>query len=71
VQSFDIVFLDPPYELPIEPLLELLPPWLAAHGLVYVERPLRPGLPDVAGGTWRKRGHAGAVEYGLLSLAAR
>jgi 16S rRNA (guanine966-N2)-methyltransferase len=70
VQSFDIVFLDPPYGLPVEPLLELLPPWLAPRGLVYVERPLRPGLPEVAGGSWRKRSHAGAVEYGLLSFAA-
>lgn len=68
-QRFDLVFLDPPYVLPVEPLLELLPPWLAKDGVVYVERPLPPGLPDLAAGEWRKRSHAGAVEYGLLRFA--
>jgi 16S rRNA (guanine966-N2)-methyltransferase len=69
-QRFDVVFVDPPYALPIEPLLELLPPWLADHAVVYVERPLHPGLPDVPNATWRKRSHAGAVEYGLLALGS-
>jgi 16S rRNA (guanine966-N2)-methyltransferase len=67
---FDIVFLDPPYDRPVEPLLELLPRWLQATGVVYVERPRTPGLPEVPGGVWRKRGRAGAVEYGLLELTA-
>jgi 16S rRNA (guanine966-N2)-methyltransferase len=66
VQRFDVAFLDPPYALPIEPLLALLPPWLSEHALVYVERPLEPGLPAVDGASWTKRAHAGAVEYGLL-----
>ena len=64
--KFDIVFLDPPYADPVEPLLELLPAWVSAHGCVYVERPLPPGLPELSRGRWHKRGHAGAVEYGLL-----
>jgi 16S rRNA (guanine966-N2)-methyltransferase len=68
-QRFDLVFLDPPYALPVEPLVELLPAWLAAEGVVYVERPLPGGLPAVGGSEWRKRSHAGAVEYGLLSFA--
>lgn len=63
---FDVVFLDPPYALPVEPLLELMPAWLAADGVVYVERPLGSGLPDVLGAHWWKRSRAGAVEYGLL-----
>ena len=67
-QRFDIVFLDPPYAEPIESLLELLPAWVNPHGLAYVERPLPPGLPEPARGRWHKRGHAGAVEYGLLRL---
>ena len=66
-QRFDVVFLDPPYAEPVEPLLELLPEWVAPHGLVYVERPLPPGLPETARGRWHKRSQAGSVEYGLLS----
>jgi 16S rRNA (guanine966-N2)-methyltransferase len=65
---FDIVFLDPPYEQPIEPLLELLPPWLGESAVVYVERSRESGLPEVPNGRWRKRDYAGAVEYGLLEL---
>jgi 16S rRNA (guanine966-N2)-methyltransferase len=63
---FDVAFLDPPYAVPIEPLLALLPPWLVPNALVYVERARTPGLPEIAGATWWRRGHAGAVEYGLL-----
>jgi len=68
--AFDIVFLDPPYALPIEPLLALLPPWLGERGVVYVERPLSPGLPDPTSGSWEKRSRAGVVEYGLLRFGA-
>lgn len=63
---FDIVFLDPPYTVPVEPLLALLPPWLAPRALVYVERPREPGLPAIVGAQWVKRSHAGAVDYGVL-----
>jgi 16S rRNA (guanine966-N2)-methyltransferase len=66
---FDVVFLDPPYTLPVEPLLELLPSWLTPDALVYVERPRSPGLPTIAGASWWRRSHAGAVEYGLLRFA--
>jgi 16S rRNA (guanine966-N2)-methyltransferase len=67
---FDVVFLDPPYAQPIEPLLELVPRWLAPRALVYVERPRAAGLPAVAGAEWAKRSHAGAVDYGLLRFEA-
>jgi 16S rRNA (guanine966-N2)-methyltransferase len=69
LQRFDLVFLDPPYAMPVEPLLDLLPAWLADEGLAYIERPLPAGLPALAAGEWRKRSHAGAVEYGLLRFA--
>jgi 16S rRNA (guanine966-N2)-methyltransferase len=69
-RRFDLAFLDPPYALGVEPFLELLQSWLAPRALVYVERPREPGLPSVAGGEWRKRSHAGAVEFGLLAFAA-
>lgn len=67
---FDVVFVDPPYDRPIEPIVALLPRWLAARGVVYVERPRKPGLPVLPDGTWVRRSHAGAVEYGLLSLGS-
>ncbi len=63
------MFLDPPYAMPVEPLLELLPAWLAEHGVAYLERPLPAGLSEVKAGEWVKRSHAGAVEYGLLRFA--
>jgi 16S rRNA (guanine966-N2)-methyltransferase len=69
LQRFDVVFLDPPYALAVEPLLELLPPWVAEGGAVYVERPRPAGLPELKAGEWRKRSHAGTVEYGLLGFA--
>ena len=68
-QRFDVVFLDPPYAMPVEPLLALLPAWLAEEGVAYVERPLPAGLPAVEAGEWLKRSHAGAVEYGLARFA--
>jgi 16S rRNA (guanine966-N2)-methyltransferase len=64
--GFDVVFLDPPYDTPIEPLLALLPPWLSPRAAVYVERARAEGLPEPAWGRWHRRGTAGAVEYGLL-----
>jgi 16S rRNA (guanine966-N2)-methyltransferase len=63
---FDVVFLDPPYAAPLDPLLAVLPPWLLSQGLVYVERPRSEGLPAVASAKWLKQSYAGAVEYGLL-----
>jgi 16S rRNA (guanine966-N2)-methyltransferase len=66
IAQFDIVFLDPPYAQPVEPLLELLPRWLAARALIYVERPRTQGLPSIGGAQWLKQSKAGAVDYGLL-----
>jgi 16S rRNA (guanine966-N2)-methyltransferase len=64
--QFDIVFLDPPYAAPLEPLLAVLPAWLKPRALVYAERPRKEGLPAVPSAEWLKQSHAGAVEYGLL-----
>jgi 16S rRNA (guanine966-N2)-methyltransferase len=63
---FDVVFLDPPYTEPLDPLLELLPRWLAPQAQIYIERPRSEGLPAVPGARWLKQSYAGAVEYGLL-----
>ncbi len=63
---FDVVFLDPPYAAPLDPLLAVLPTWLAPQALVYVERPRSAGLPAVESAEWVKQSYAGAVAYGLL-----
>jgi 16S rRNA (guanine966-N2)-methyltransferase len=68
-EPFDIVFLDPPYTLPLEPIIARLPAILRADGLFYIERAARDGLPESALLEWRKTGHAGAVRYGLAALA--
>lgn len=73
-EPFDLVFLDPPYEDPLEPLLAALPPWLAPQAKIYVERSgsaddalkrlttAAPGLDLV------KESRAGAVRFGLLEF---
>jgi 16S rRNA (guanine966-N2)-methyltransferase len=66
---FDIVFVDPPYSLPLQPILARLPPLLRDGSLVYVERSARDGLPVADSIVWRKMGRAGAVCYGLAELA--
>lgn len=75
-QSFDLVFLDPPYDEPLEPLLERLQPWLADTARVYVERGIRPGAPEplagiaaaLPGSSLVKQGRAAAVAFGLLQF---
>lgn len=66
---FDIVFLDPPYSVGLEPVIARLPTLLSANGLVYVERAARDGLPEGEILQWRRTGRAGAVRFGLATLA--
>ena len=56
-EPYDVVVLDPPYDLDVEPVLELLVPWVAADGVVAVER--------------RSRGPAPAWPQGLEGLRSR
>jgi 16S rRNA (guanine966-N2)-methyltransferase len=73
-ERFDIVFLDPPYETPLESILRQLPDWLAPKAYVYVERPagaaetdpLERAAEGLPGATVMKRSRAGRVVYGLL-----
>ena len=46
---FDVVFLDPPYALPVEPLLELMPAWLAAEESSTWSGPWAPAYPTYWG----------------------
>ena len=60
---FDIIFLDPPYELAngvVEAILQNLVAngWLTGEGLIVLERSSRehaPRWPDVLGDTWEKK----------------
>jgi 16S rRNA (guanine966-N2)-methyltransferase len=48
-EPFDLVLLDPPYQVEVEPVLGQLPPWLAPGAVVVVERSSRepaPGVPE-------------------------
>lgn len=62
---FDIVFLDPPYELAADGLLADVERCLAGAGLVYLERAKADGLPQLPWGSWLKHAEAASVCYGL------
>ena len=66
---FDIVFLDPPYEMSLMTLVDLLPVWFGRSALIYVERPSTEGISSVSGlgKIWRES-RAGQVSYGLISV---
>jgi len=75
-QSFELVFLDPPYTEPLEHLFAHLYPWLAESALVYVERGFSTDSPDplvqlaaaLPGGSLVKQGRAAGVAFGLLQF---
>lgn len=71
---FDIIFLDPPFGSDLmTPLLNKLPGHLAENAVVYAEwrEPLATMLSTVSQTRWQllKQGKAGAVHFGLLSIA--
>ncbi len=65
---FDVVFLDPPYAMPAEPLLTALSAWLSPGARIYVERARDAGLPQAPDRMhWHRTATAGGVAYGLLA----
>ncbi len=67
-QKFDVIYLDPPYQLAwLEKVLPLLRPHLNNDGVVYVEAEFQ--LAESADWQVVKQGKAGAVFYHLLKLA--
>ena len=60
---YDLVVLDPPYELDVDPVLAALPPWLAEDAVVVVERRRRAPAPAWPPGVVeeRSRGYGEAV----------
>ncbi|MGE4658720.1 MAG: 16S rRNA (guanine(966)-N(2))-methyltransferase RsmD [Gammaproteobacteria bacterium] len=66
---FDIIFLDPPYEMPLIPVVDMLPAWLQSSALIYIERPSIEGLSSVGGlGKLWRESRAGQISYGLISV---
>lgn len=66
-ETFDIVFFDPPYDMVVGPVLELLPPWLGPGALIYLERPRQEGLgAGLQIGTLWRESRAGQVSYGVI-----
>ena len=74
-RSYDIVFADPPYELPSDTLDRLLAlvwlrGWVAAYGLVVVERSRRtppPGWPAAVRDSWSRTYGETIVYFGGTS----
>ncbi|HUR13798.1 MAG TPA: 16S rRNA (guanine(966)-N(2))-methyltransferase RsmD [Mycobacteriales bacterium] len=57
-EPFDLVLLDPPYELDADPVLALLVPWLVPGAVVVAERRTRGPEPTVPAGLeplWHRR----------------
>ena len=67
VGAFDVVFLDPPYAQPLDPLLDAVAS-LARAASADLRRAAaqRTVCRRCRGAQWLKQSHAGAVEYGLL-----
>lgn len=69
VQSFDVVFLDPPYRAGwIERMAPLLPRLLTEEGVVYVEAEYK--IENIDRLTRIKHGTAGQVYYHLFAASA-
>lgn len=67
-RQFDIVFVDPPFELVLhEAVCSLLDEngWLSAAALIYVETPKGHALTLPNGWSLKKSGQAGNVDFGL------
>ncbi|MES2100562.1 MAG: 16S rRNA (guanine(966)-N(2))-methyltransferase RsmD [Pseudomonadota bacterium] len=63
--SFELVFIDPPFDLPlVEPALALAQRLVVPQGFVYVEA--GQAVPPPAGFRLHRQGRAGAVHFHLL-----
>ena len=67
---YDVVALDPPYELDVDPVLPALLPWLAEDAVVVLERRTRgaaPSWPDGLEGVRSRRYGEATLWYGSRS----
>lgn len=69
-QRFDVAFVDPPFDEPVEPILVKLLPHMRPRAAIYVERPADEGLPSIESFRWRKTGKAGSVCFGVAERPA-
>jgi 16S rRNA (guanine966-N2)-methyltransferase len=61
---YDVVVMDPPYDVDVDPVLVALLPWVAEDGVVVVERRTRGGSPTVPAGLREERSR----RYGEATL---
>jgi 16S rRNA (guanine966-N2)-methyltransferase len=61
---YDVIVLDPPYELGVDPVLAALVPWLAEDGVVVAERRTRGPAPTAPEGLREQRSR----RYGEATL---
>lgn len=64
---FDVIFVDPPFDFAVGALLTDASRCLSPAGDLYLERAAADGLPELPWGSWRKRGRAASVCYGLAA----
>lgn len=65
---FDIVFVDPPYAVAVEPVLEALPAMLKPGARIYLERARGAAWPATPGLQWIRQTTAGDVTFGLAAV---
>jgi 16S rRNA (guanine966-N2)-methyltransferase len=61
---YDVVVMDPPYDVDVDPVLASLLPWVAEDGVVVVERRTRGGSPTAPAGLREERSR----RYGEATL---
>ncbi|MCW2599941.1 MAG: putative methylase [Frankiales bacterium] len=61
---YDVVVMDPPYDVEVDPVLAALLPWVAEDGVVVVERRTRGAAPTVPAGLREERSR----RYGEATL---
>jgi len=64
-ERFDIIFVDPPFDLDAAPICSAAGNLLADAGALYCERDAGEELPVLEWGRWQRTARAGAVRFGL------
>jgi 16S rRNA (guanine966-N2)-methyltransferase len=70
IGPFDVVFVDPPYVQPAEPILRALLPSLRPSARIYLERDRGDAWPELEALEWVRKATAGGVAFGLAEFRA-
>jgi len=70
VAGFDIVFVDPPYVMAVDGILDALTGRLRPGARIYLERDRSDPWPATDGLQWLRRGTAGSVAFGVATPLA-